>query len=81
MLANQHLIFGDPKDALAEATPVPAGTGHVQCLLHAIVAHALWKLERRDEARTAAHDAIDACPTDDRRTQLSDELDYILAVD
>jgi hypothetical protein len=55
--------------------------GHVQCLLHAVAAQALWKLQRREEARTAAHDAIAACPTDDRRMQLSDELGYILAAE
>ena len=62
----------------AEATPVPPGMGHVQCLLHAITAQALWKLERRDEARAAARNAIAACPTVDRRTQLSEQLDFIL---
>jgi len=27
MLANQHLRFGDPRDALAEAEPVPTASG------------------------------------------------------
>lgn len=59
MLANQYLIFGDPRDALETADPIPQGVGHVQCLLHGVVAEAHWKLEQRDEARTAAKRAIE----------------------
>jgi len=79
-LANQHLIFGDPEDALAEATPAPAGKGHTQCLLHAVAAEALWKLNRHDQARVSAQSAITACPTDERRVQMSEQLAYILRV-
>jgi Flp pilus assembly protein TadD len=78
MLANQYLLYGDPRDALETVGPVPAGTGHVQCLLHAVAAEALWKLERKDEARERASDAIDASPTDERRKQLSSQLAHIL---
>jgi len=77
MLANQYLIYGDPAVALAETEPVPPGSGHVPCLLHSVAAHALWKLGRQDEARAAATNAITASPTDDRRTQLSEQLKYI----
>lgn len=51
MMAKQYVLFGQPRDALAEATPV---------------------------ARTAARDAIAACPTEDRWAQLSEQLAYIL---
>jgi tetratricopeptide (TPR) repeat protein len=78
MLANQYLLFGDPRDALAEATPVPAGAGHVQCLLHSIAAQALWKLGRRDEARVAAQQAMDTSPTEDRRADTTRDLAHIL---
>jgi hypothetical protein len=80
MLANQHLIYGDPSLALAECSPIPPGVGHVQCLLRAVAAEALWKLDRRSEAQDAARAAIDASPTDERRTALSDQLGYILGV-
>jgi tetratricopeptide (TPR) repeat protein len=78
MLANQYRLFGDPRDALEIAEPIPAGVGHVQCLLHTVVADSLWKLERHAEARAAAKNAIAASPTDDRRTQLAEELNHIL---
>lgn len=78
MLANQYLLYGDPALALAETEPVPRGSGHVQCLLHAVAAEALWKLGRHDDARTAARNGISASPTDDRRAQLSEQLGYIL---
>jgi hypothetical protein len=58
--------------------PIPAGGGHVQCLLHAVAAEALWKLARREEARVSAQSAIAACPTDDRRSELNEQLSYIL---
>ena len=78
MLANQYLLFGDPRDALAEAEPVPAGAGHVQCLLHSICAQALWKLGRRDEAHVAAQRAMDTAPTDEARLDMTRELGHIL---
>jgi hypothetical protein len=78
MLANQHLIHGDPAEALAEAIPVPEGTGHTECLLHSVVAQALWKLERHAEAQQAARSAVAASPTDERRSELTDELAQIL---
>ena len=79
MLANQFLIFGDPLEALREVDPIPPGSGHVQCLLRAVAAQALWKLGRRDEAREAAWAAIDAAPTDERRASLkAEELEEIL---
>lgn len=78
MLANQYLIYGDPAVALAECRPVPPGVGHVQCLLHAVAAEALWKLDRRVEAQNAAREAIDTSPTERRRASLSDQLGYIL---
>jgi tetratricopeptide (TPR) repeat protein len=79
MLANQFLIFGDPLEALREVDPIPPGAGHVQCLLRAVAAQALWKLGRHDEAREAARAAIDAAPTDERRASLKEEeLEEIL---
>ena len=78
MLANQYLLFGDPRDALAEAEPVPPGAGHIQCLLHSIAAQALWKLGRRDEARGAAQRAMDTSPTPDRRADMTRDLGHIL---
>jgi hypothetical protein len=78
MLAKQHLVYGNPSDALSQAEPVPAGSGQIQCLLHAIVAQALWKLNRHDEARSAAKLAIDAAPTDERRSNLTQDLKDIL---
>jgi tetratricopeptide (TPR) repeat protein len=78
MLANQFLIFGDPRDALREVEPIPAGGGHVQCLLRSVAAQALWKLDRRDEARLAARAALDGAPTDERRQSLAEELKDIL---
>jgi hypothetical protein len=78
MLAKQYLPYGDPALALAETEPVPPGSGHVQCLLHAVAAEALWKLGRHDDARAAARNGITASPTDDRRAQLSERLKYIL---
>ncbi len=63
MLANQLLVFGDPQEALAETDPVPAGAGHVQCLLHFVAAQALWKLGRSEEAKSAAQLAIETAPT------------------
>ncbi len=81
MLANQLLNFAQPEDALAELTPIAAGTGHVQCLQHSVAAHALWKLERRGEAREAARAALDAAPTDERRSDLNAELEEILTAE
>jgi len=78
MLANQYLLFGDPRDALAETDPIPAGVGHVQCLLHSIAAQALWKLDRRAEAEVAARQAMDACPTEERREDMIRDLAHIL---
>jgi tetratricopeptide (TPR) repeat protein len=78
MLANQFLIFGDPHEALREVEPIPPGAGHVQCLLRSVAAQALWKLDRRDEARDAARVAMDAAPTDERRASLKEELEDIL---
>jgi hypothetical protein len=46
MLANQFLMFGEPRNAIANAEPVPPGSRDVQCLLHSVVAQALWKLDR-----------------------------------
>jgi hypothetical protein len=77
-LANQLLIFGDPKDALATAEPVPPGSGHVQCLLHSVAAHALWKLDRQEDAKRSGRTAIDTAPTDECRSELTEELEYIL---
>ncbi len=80
MLANQFLTFGDPLEALREVDPIPPGTGHVQCLLRAVAAQALWKLGRREEAREAAEAAIEAAPTDDRWASLKEgELEEILS--
>jgi Flp pilus assembly protein TadD len=78
MLANQLLVHGDPRDALAEASPIPAGSGHSECLLHSVAAQALWKLGRLDEATAAARMSIDASPTEDRRSTLTHELAHIL---
>jgi tetratricopeptide (TPR) repeat protein len=75
---NQYLLFGDHRDAMEVVEPLPDGAGHVHCLLGAVAAKALWKLERHDEARTAAQRAIDAAPTDERRAELSEELGHIL---
>jgi tetratricopeptide (TPR) repeat protein len=77
MLTNQLLIHGNPTDALAEAEPVPAGSGHVQCLLHSVAAQALWKLGRHEDARSAAKRAMDAAPTDERRSDLTEALAHI----
>lgn len=78
MLANQCLIYGDPAEALAEALPVSKGGGHVQCLLHAVAAHALWKQGQRSEAQSAARRALDACPTEARTTEIGEQLAYVL---
>jgi len=78
VLANQYLLFGDPRDALEVIEVIPAGIGHTQSLLHGVVAEALWKLDRRDEARVAARRAIETAPTDDRRAAASAHLDFIL---
>ena len=78
MLGNQFLVYGDPLDALREVEPIPPGSGHVQCLLHCVAAQALWKLARHDEARMAARSAIDAAPTDERRSYLTQELGHML---
>jgi predicted RNA polymerase sigma factor len=78
MLANQYLLFGEPRDALAEAEPVPAGVGHVQCLLHYVSAEALWKLGRRDDARAAARLATEVAPTEKRRADVTRDLAHIL---
>jgi hypothetical protein len=78
MLANQFLIFGDPLDALREVEPIPAGAGHVQCLLRSVAAQAFWKLDRRPEAREAALAALDAAPTKERLASLKEELEGIL---
>jgi hypothetical protein len=77
-LANQALIFGDPTDALAEAHPIPEGIGHVQCLLHSVTAQALWKLDRSAEAQLAAAASINAAPTPDRRSDVTEQLGHIL---
>ncbi len=78
MLANQYLLFGDPRDALAEAEPVPTGVGHIQCLLHSIAAQSLWKLGRRDDAQVAAQQAMDMSPTAERRADMTRDLAHIL---
>lgn len=78
MLSNQHLLFGDPSEALAEAQPVPPGQGHVQCLLHSVAAQALWKLRRFDEARDAAAAAIASSPTEERRLEMVETLGDIV---
>ena len=78
MLANQALVHGDLADALAEASPIPDGQGHVECLLHSVAAQALWKLNRGDESRQAARRAIAASPTDERRSELAIDLEHIL---
>jgi predicted RNA polymerase sigma factor len=78
-LANQYLTFGDPRDALAETDPVPAGSGHIQSLLHAVSAQALWKLDRRDEARLAAQRSIDTSPHEEWRVNMTRDLAHILS--
>jgi tetratricopeptide (TPR) repeat protein len=78
MLANQYLLFGDPREALAAAEPVPPGVGHIQCLLHSITAQALWKLGRRDEAQVAAQRAMDTPPTAERSADMTRDLAHIL---
>lgn len=78
MLANQHLVHGDPRDALTEALPVPGGEGHAQCLLHSVAAQAHWKLGSQEEARQSARCAMDAAPTKEQRKDLSKELRDIL---
>jgi tetratricopeptide (TPR) repeat protein len=77
-LAYQYLLYGDPNQALAETQPVPSGVGHAQCLLHSVAAQALWKLSRHDEAVVSARHAIEAAPTEERRSELSVELAAIL---
>jgi tetratricopeptide (TPR) repeat protein len=78
MLANQHLFYGDARDALAVAEPVPSGIGHAQCLLHSVAALAHWKLGDPDEAAASARHALDAAPTEDRKKSLAEELQEIL---
>jgi tetratricopeptide (TPR) repeat protein len=78
MLANQFLIHGDPAEALAETQPIPAGCGHVQCLLHSVAAQALWKLHRPEESRAAALNAITSSPTDERRLEMTETLGHIV---
>jgi tetratricopeptide (TPR) repeat protein len=81
MLANQALVRGDPAQALTEALPIPEGQGHVECLLHSVAAHALWKLNRGDESRQAAQRAIAASPTDERRSELTIDLAHVLGTE
>ncbi|MGB7813378.1 MAG: hypothetical protein WBP56_19850 [Polyangia bacterium] len=78
MLANQLLLHGEPEEALAEAEPVPAGNGHLQCLLHSVAAQAYWKLSHREKAAEAARKALETSPTQDRRTELVQQLVHIL---
>jgi tetratricopeptide (TPR) repeat protein len=63
---------------LAQARPAPPGVGYTQCLLHSAAAQSLWKLERRDESRIAAQQALEASPTPERRAELTQELASIL---
>jgi tetratricopeptide (TPR) repeat protein len=79
MLADQALLFGEPADALDQTRPIPEGAGHIQCLLHSVAAHALWKLNRLNEARLAAMRALDAAPSSERRGSLADDLAEILS--
>jgi predicted Zn-dependent protease len=78
MLANQYLLHGAPGDALAQVELATGIEGHTGALLQGIAARALWKLERRDEARAAAARALDAAPTCARRDALAVDLDEIL---
>ncbi len=71
------LNFGDPLEALAETIPAFGGQGHVECLLHSVAARALWKLGRLAEARQAAAEALAAAPNDERRSDLSSELEHM----
>lgn len=77
-LGNHALNFASPSDALRELDPIPEGAGHIHCLMHSVAARALWKLDRREEARVTAKRAIDAAPTDERRADLMAELEIIL---
>jgi tetratricopeptide (TPR) repeat protein len=77
-LSYQFLLYGTPEQALAEANPVPEGVGHAQCLLHSVKAQALSKLSLHEDAAVAARQAIEAAPTEDRRSELSVELAGIL---
>lgn len=74
LLANQHVNFGTPAQALTVVGRVPPGVGHVQCLLHTTVARALWALSRPEEARKVAADALAAAPTDERRSEAAPNL-------
>ena len=78
MIANQALIYGDPADALVEVGAIPAGQGHIESLLHSVAAQALWKLNRIDESRLAAHAAIATSPTNEDRADLAIVLEHIL---
>jgi tetratricopeptide (TPR) repeat protein len=78
MLAHYLLWHGAFLEACCEAAPLPAGKGHVQSLLHSVVAQGLWKLSRYEESAKAARRAIESCPTSDRRVELSRELGHIL---
>lgn len=78
MLANQHVVYGEAEAALATAEPVPPGSGHVQCLLHSVVARAQWRLNRREEAKASAQRALDTSPTATRTASIITELEDIL---
>jgi hypothetical protein len=77
LLANQELLFGDPAEAVTLASPVPGGVGHIQCLLHSVIAESFWKLDRQNEARLAAQQAVDSAP-EERRPELEKQLAHLL---
>jgi len=79
MLADHLLVHGDPRAAVSEAEPVPSGAGHIQCLLHSVVALARWKLGHHDEAKASARRALSTAPTEERKQGLSQELHEILS--
>jgi len=77
-LSEHLLLIGDAAQALAVIQARAEKASKQECALRFVEARALWQLDRRDESKKAAATAVELAPTDQKRTEIREDLSFIL---
>jgi tetratricopeptide (TPR) repeat protein len=75
----EHLLkMGAPAQALAVVQARPESLSKQEWALRFVEARALWELGRREESKKIAVTAVELAPTDQKRSEIREELAFIL---
>jgi tetratricopeptide (TPR) repeat protein len=76
---SEHLLkMGEPSKALAIVQARPENASRQDWVLRIVEARALWALGRREESRKAAATAVEFAPTEQKRSEIREDLAFIL---